>query len=332
MAATIRDIRDKTGLSLATISKYLNGGNVLPENRKAIAEAIEELHYEVNEVARGLATRKTKTIGVLIHSFENVFAGTIISNIENLLRQHGYGTIVCDCQGDQSLEEEKLLFLLGKRVDGIITIPISGDSSYLKPAFDRNIPVVLIDRAFSDREMDCVLVDNVRAAKEAVQVLLNQGHTKIGIVCGDASEFTARERLKGYEQALAEQHMEINQSLIKKGKLTVEHGYLAMKELLQMENRPTAVFMSNYEITLGGIVAVNELGVPFPEEISLIGFDNFLLSQVVNPPLWMVSQPMEKIATTAAQLMLDKLKETGEVRKIVLDTSIFQGESIRRAK
>ena len=336
MAATIRDIRDRTGLSLATISKYLNGGNVLPENRKAIAKAIEELHYEVNEVARGLATRRTKTIGVLIHSFENVFAGTIISNIENILRQHGYGTIVCDCQGDKNLEAEELLFLLGKRVDGIITIPLSGDSAYLKPAFERNIPVVLIDRAFSDREMDCVLVDNVSAARQAVQVLLENGHRRVAIVCGDETEFTARERLKGYEQALAEYQIPPNPALIKRGKLTVEHGYLSMKELLEMEDRPTAVFMSNYEITLGGIVAVNELSVAFPDEISLIGFDNFLLSKVVNPPLWMVSQPMEKIAITAARLMLEKLdeaeKEDGakpEVRKIILETSIFRGESIQ---
>ena len=109
-----------------------------------------------------------------------------------------------------------------------------------------------------------------------------------------------------------------------------------MKELLEMEDRPTAVFMSNYEITLGGIVAVNELSVAFPDEISLIGFDNFLLSKVVNPPLWMVSQPMEKIAITAARLMLEKLdeaeKEDGEaseVRKIILETSIFRGESIQ---
>jgi len=335
MAATIRDIRNKTGLSLATISKYLNGGNVLPENRRAIAEAIEELHYEVNEVARGLATQRTRTIGVLIQSFDNIFAGTIVSNIERILRMHNYGTIVCDCQGDKKLEEEEIHFLLGKRVDGIITIPTAGNSDYLQQAADRKIPVVLLDRTFGDSDFDSVLVDNKTAAWEAVQVLLENGHQKIGIICGDDSEFTARERLRGYYKALENANVDIRMDYVKRGKLTVEHGYQAMKAFLNMKDRPTAVFMSNYEITLGGVIAVNEAGIPFPQEISLIGFDNFMLSKVVKPSLWMVSQPMEKIARQAAEIMLMRLENGTAAEKkdptqhFVLQTSIYQGQSVR---
>ena len=354
MAATIRDIRKKTGLSLATISKYLNGGNVLPENAKAIANAIDELHYEVNEVARGLATKKTRTIGVLIQSFENVFAGTLVSNIESVLRQHNYSTIVCDSQGDEKLEEEALHFLISKRVDGIIIIPTANSPRYLQPVFEKGIPIVLIDRAFQDRtsgealpdcEIASVLIDNVKAAKEAVEVLLNHNHKEIAIICGDDREYTGRKRLAGYVEALTENDISIKDVYIKQGKLTVEHGYQAMKELLSMKERPTAVFMTNYEISLGGILAINESGVHFPEEISLIGFDNFMLAQIVKPSLWTVAQPMEKIAVTAAELMLEKLganitaeemKEllTGIERKtskqIVLDTSIYKGESVKK--
>lgn len=339
MAATIRDIREKTGLSLATISKYLNGGNVLPENAKAIANAIDELHYEVNEVARGLATKRTRTIGVLIQSFENVFAGTLVSNIESVLRQHNYSTIVCDSQGDEKLEEEALHFLVSKRVDGIIIIPTANNPEYLQPVFEKGIPVVLIDRAFSNDEIDCVLIDNVKAAKEAIEVLLNHNHEEIAIICGDDKEYTGRKRLAGYVEALTENDISIKDVYIKRGKLTVEHGYQAMKELLSMKERPTAVFMTNYEITLGGILAINESGVHFPEEISLIGFDNFMLAQIVKPSLWTVTQPMEKIAVTAAELMLEKLcngkmsdKRQGEAadkRKIILETSIYEGKSIR---
>ncbi len=336
MAATIRDIRNKTGLSLATISKYLNGGNVLPENRKAIAEAIEELHYEVNEVARGLATQKTRTIGVLIQNFDNVFMGTIVSNIESILRQHNYGTIVCDCQQDKKLEEEEIHFLLGKRVDGIITIPTSGNPAYLQQAIDRNIPVILLDRTFAGEDMDSILVDNVEAAQKAVQVLIDHGHEKIAIICGDDSEYTARERLRGYCNALEGANIDIDSNYIKRGKLSTAHGYDSMKELLGMKERPTAVFLSNYEITLGGVMAVNEMRVPFPQDISLIGFDNFLLSKVVNPPLWMVNQPMDKIAQQAAELMLQRLEEgnrkenADKSQTIILPTNIVEGESIRR--
>jgi len=339
MAATIRDIKQKTGLSLATISKYLNGGHVLPANATAIAAAIEELHYEVNEVARGLATKKTRTIGVLIHSFENVFAGTLVSNIESVLRQHNYGTIVCDSQGDAQLEEEAIRFLLSKRVDGIITIPTANDQGYLQSVKEKQIPIVLVDRAFSGDDMDCVLIDNVKAAKQAMEVLLQNHHTEIAVICGDDMEYTGRKRLAGYMEALKEHDIAIKDEYIQRGKLTVEHGYQSMKKLLSLQKRPTAVFMTNYEITLGGILAINEAGVDFPEEISLIGFDNFMLAQIVQPSLWTVAQPMEKIAITAAELMLERLdkgkKNAGETKpesykKVVLETSIYEGKSIRK--
>ncbi len=333
MAATIRDIKERTGLALATISKYLNGGNVLPENRRAIEQAITELHYEVNEVARGLATSQTRTVGVLIHSFENVFAGKIVSTIERILREKGYGTIVCDCQNDEKLEEEEIRFLLGKRVDGIITIPTADNAAYLQPALEREIPIVLLDRTLPQTEFDSILVDNRRAARKAVEVLIAHGHEKIAMICGD-KEYTAHERLDGYYEAMNGANIPVREEYVKRGSLTVEHGYQAMKQLLDGKERPSAVFLSNYEITLGGVIAVNEAGIPFPEEISLIGFDNMMLSKVVNPPLWMVSQPMEKIAENAARLMLERLsgneKEPVEAQKIILETSIFEGKSILR--
>lgn len=215
MAATIRDIKKMTGLSLATVSKYLNGGNVLPENRAAIEHAIEVLHYEVNEVARGLATNRTKTIGVLIQRLDNVFASTIIAEIEDILRQYDYGTIVCDCRGDEKLEAESIRFLLGKRVDGIITIPTSKSAGYLNAAVDRGIPVVLIDRIFQDKEMDSVMVDNEKAAESAVKMLIAHGHKKIGIICGDSRFYTGQERLQGYFKAMEEADLPVYAKYIK---------------------------------------------------------------------------------------------------------------------
>ncbi len=332
MAATIRDITKMTGLSLATVSKYLNGGNVLPENRKLIENAIAELHYEVNEIARGLATNCTKTVGVLIHNLENIFAGTIIAHIEDILRQHDYGTILCDCRGDKALEEQEIKFLLNKRVDGIITIPTSGNSAYLKNVVERQIPLVLIDRTFEDNNFDCVLVDNSNASFKAVSALIEKGHAHIGIVCGDDSQYTARERLLGYYRALEASNITLELDFVKRGSLSVEHGYQATKDLLTMNPRPTAIYLSNYEITLGAIVAMNELSISFPDDVSIIGFDNMMLSQVVKPKLWMVVQPMEEIAVTAANMMLDRLRGTlsDEAVRINLNTSLLIGESVKQ--
>ena len=127
--ATIKDVARETGLSLATISKYLNGGNVLAQNKKMIEEAIRKLDFKVNEMARALKTNRSMTVGVLIPSFENIFFTSIVSNIENGLQQEGYSTIVCDYKEDPRLEAEKLDFLLDKMVDGIIMMPLSESSS-----------------------------------------------------------------------------------------------------------------------------------------------------------------------------------------------------------
>lgn len=332
MSATIRDIKRITGLSLATISKYLNGGNVLQKNRIAIESAIKELNYEVNEVARGLATNKSKTIGVLIYMLDSVFNSTIVTYIEDILRKHNYAIIVCDYRGDLDLAKEKIRFFIQKRVDGIITIPIGKNSRYLNDAIKRNIPIVLIDSIFKNNLFDCVLVDNFNAAKDAVNILYRYGHKEIGIICGEESAYTASERFRGYKQGLIEKGINIEEKFIKRGELSVEFGYKAMKYLMYLKKRPTAVFLSNYEITLGAIIAINELGIRFPENLSLIGFDNMILAEVVNPKLWMISQPLKEIGKYAATIMLEKLEGEyeGKNRKIVLSTDVVKGKSIKK--
>lgn len=332
MAATIRDITRMTGLSLATVSKYLNGGNVLPKNRELIEAAVTELHYEVNEVARGLATNRTRTVGVLTHRLDNMFASTIITEVEDILRRNGYGTIVCGCRGDEELEQESLRFLLGKRVDGIIAIPTSRSSAYLDPALQRDIPVVLIDRMFRDRAFDCVLVDNEKAACDAVRMLIDMGHTRVGIICGEGHIYTAKKRLDGYIRAHREAGLKVIQDYVQQGPMEeVAYGYRAMKRLLSLGLPPTAVFLTNYETTLGGIIALNEKGVRIPDDLSLIGFDNMMLSRVVKPRPWMVEQPMGEIAAQAAELLLGRMQ--GERTEggvcVMLDTQMHEGDSVR---
>ena len=134
MAATIRDIRDRTGLSLATISKYLNGGNVLPGNRKLIEEAIDALHYEVNELARGLVTKRTKTIGVLVYDIQCLFVGNMLHYLGQELHKNGYGMLICDSCNNEEMEKENLQFLLSRKVDGILVFAVSLTGTFLGPA------------------------------------------------------------------------------------------------------------------------------------------------------------------------------------------------------
>ena len=144
IAATIKDVARQTGLSIATISKYINGGNVLDSNRLLIDSAIKELGFKVNEIARGLKTNRTMTIGVLIPDLKNIFCTSVVSDIERILIQSGYSTIICDYRQDAGQEASKLDFLMNKMVDGIIVMPYGLSSHKIESLLDKNIPVVLI--------------------------------------------------------------------------------------------------------------------------------------------------------------------------------------------
>ncbi len=330
MAATMRDVKNRTGLSLATISKYLNGGNVLPENKVLIEKAIEELHYEVNEMARGLVKHQTKLVGVMVYDVESYFSGKLLHYIGQELRKHGYGMLSCDSCNDEEIEAENLRFLVSRKVDGIIVLPVSRRSTFLKPARQNKIPIILVDRSFQDEEFDCVGIDNKIAAYRAVEILLKHNHRNIAVIASNV-EYTGIERIKGYEEAVTQAGIPIREEYIKTGRHIAEVGYEKMKELLASPNRPTAVLMGNYDIMLGGVLAVNESKFSCPEDISLIGFDNLMITGLVSPSWYMVEQPMGKICRKAVELLLRRVegKEEEAPIKICFGTKIQTGDSIR---
>lgn len=331
MAATMKDLAKRTGLGLATISSYFKGGNVREKNRKKIEEAIEELHYEVNEVARNLKTNATKTIGVVIPELNNTFCAEIITGIEDILRNHGYATMICDCRTDKKLEQEAVEFLCRKRVDGIINMPVDTEGGHLKTFQKTGKPIVLIDRKIKGVVCDSVLVDNEQAASDALRLLYEKGHRNIGIIGGPEEISTAQERMKGYCKTMEELNLPVRQSLIVHGDYTIQGGVKAMETLVQENPEMTAVFITNYEMTMGAVIGLNELGIRIPEEISLVGFDNLPFARACNPKLTIVSQPTDKIAEAAAGIMLERLEHAGNesgCRTEKLGTTIIHGKSI----
>ena len=333
MAATMKDIARRTGLGLATISSYFNGGNVREKNRIKIEEAIEELHYEVNEVARGLKTNATRTIGVVIPELNNTFCAEIITGMEDVLRSHGYATIVCDCRTDKKLEREAVEFLIRRRVDGIINMPVDEEGNHLKRFQKTGKPIVLIDRKLQGINCDSVLVDNKRAAEDAVRYFIERGHQNIGIIGGPEEVFTAQERMAGYYKALESAGIPVSESLIWHGDYTIQGGVRGLEELVQNNPEMTAVFVTNYEMTMGAMIGVNELGIRIPEQLSMIGFDNLQFARACNPKLTIVAQPTDGIAKEVAKVMLDRLENTGEASGELfsekLETEIIAGKSVR---
>ncbi len=332
MAATMKDIAKMTGLGLATISSYLNGGNVREKNRIKIEEAIKELHFEVNEVARGLKTNKTKTIGVIIPELNMVFCTQIITEVEDLLRNRGYAMIICDCRSDEKREEEAVDFLLHKRVDGLIIMPSGKQGKHLEKFTNAGKPVVLIDRKLKEVECDCVLVDNEGAVRDAVNRFLVAGHKRIGMIAGPEEIYTAKERYRGYCMAMEEAGLTVEDRLIVRGDYTIESGAAAMKRLFSQNPDMTAVFVSNYEMTMGAIIEVNELGIEIPGQLSFIGFDNLEFAKANIPKLSIVTQPTKDIASHVFDLLLRRLESNvgWEKKQIVkLNTGFVEGKSVK---
>ena len=331
----MKDLARETGLGLATISSYINGGNVREKNRVKIEKAIEDLHYEVNEVARGFKTNTTRTIGVVIPELNNTFCAQVITELEDVLRSHGYAAIVCDCRTDKKLEKEAAEFLLRRRVDGIINMPASMEGDHLETFVKSGKPIVLIDRMIHGITCDCVLTDNRTAAHDAVKILTDHGHRKIGFLGGPGNVYTALERLQGYLDGLKEAGISPEESLIVNGDYTIQGGSRGIRRLLKENPCMTAVFATNYEVTMGAVITLNEEGIKIPEQISLVGFDNQEFARACNPALTIVTQPVQEIGREAANIMLDRLScprknDAEPAEQIIrrLKTAIVTGKSV----
>ena len=325
---TMKDIQKATGLGLATISKYINGGSVRPANKALLDRAVAELGYRRNEYARALKTSRSRTVGVVIPELSSLFCTTIVSAVEDALRHRGYAVIVCDCRSNQKLEQSAMEFLLSKNVDGILNMPVAMDGLSLQPVCAAGVPVVLFDR-IAGKGCSAVIIDNRGAAGEAVEHLIARGHRRIGLVCSGDQAYTFRERRQGYRDALIAAGIVPDPALDCSVGSTLAGGYSGMKQLLSQAPDMTAVFVANYEMTLGAFIAAGEEGIKIPDALSFIGFDNMELSRVVTPRLTTMAQPMEEIAASTAELMLDALEnEHAQRRTVILDAHLIPGMSV----
>ena len=333
MASTMKDLARETGLGLATISKYFNGGTVREKNRVLIESAVKKLHFVPNEVARSLKTRQTRVIGVVIPELSNAFITSIISSMEDILRQKDYAVLVCDCRSDPKREKEAVEFLLHRRVDGLINMPTDPTGAHLKTALNAGIPVLLVDRLIDPLrgKTSAVIIDNEHAAGQAVRRLTSLGHRRIGLVLGSPHLYTTDRRLTGYLNALKEAGITSSGDYIRYGDYTMDGGYQAVQQLLSLKERPTALFVTNFEMTLGAMLALQHNSIRVPDDLSVIGFDKLELFGEIFPDLTLIRQPQMSIGREAANLMLDLLGSgTAATHRIVtLTTEMTEGSSIK---
>lgn len=326
--ANIKDVAKRAGVAISTVSKYINGGSVREYNAEAIQEAIDALDFKINDIARSLKTNKAMTVGILIPSLEAAFFTSIASLMEDKFQEEGYDIILCDYRNNPNLEKDKLDFLISKRVDGLVIVPRNSEK-YLGKEFMQNVPVVSIDRPIEG--IDSVLSDSCLGSKQAIDHLLQNGHEKIAIISGPDDIYTTRLRLEGYVNSLETRGIVPREEYIRAGNYTLSGGYTQMCELLSLKERPTAVFVANYEMTMGAILALNEKGVSIPDDVSLIGFDDMDMVHIINPPLTVVTQPLELISQKAASLLLDRMKNnsTKQSVRLELETELIVRSSVK---
>ena len=321
-----------SGISIGTVSRYLNGHKVKQENQLKIEKAIEELGYKVNMMARGLKTNKTLTIGVLVPSVTDIFSNQVVEGMEEILDSENYGLIVCSSRNSLATEKEKILFLKEKRVDGIIMMPVSDESEHVQELLKEEIPVILIDRLLDGVECDAVVCDNVNGSYKAIEQLIRFGHRRIGVIAGPTNVFTARERLNGYVRALSDYQIPIDASLIVHAEYAKGGGYEGYHQLFNMSDMPTAIFATNYETTMTGVKYMMEKGIKIGDDISLFGYDNTDVFQMLTPSIATVVQPMNEIGEHAAKLLLKRIGNDYNFYPIVhrLKTKILSGTSVKK--
>jgi len=341
MAATIKDIAQRTGLGLATISKYLNGGHVLPRNQALIEEAIEALHFQINETARNLKTKRTGYVGLVMPALSNSFMMEIIHQIQLDLRACGYGTaLCCAAPGTDDVrkrtEIESIDFLLKKGVDGIINLPQNEDGRHLLKPLDLGIPVTLIDKQIpelADR-VSSVVIDNVAAARMAVDELLNAGHRNILGIFAEENNYTARRRHEGFVDALKQRGYAVNpQNAVFLRNTSAEEGCRLIRERLH-QCKPTAVFASNSGLTSRAVTALEAEGLKIPADVSMIGFDGVGTQSGWGMQLYSILQPTRDMGSAAAQIMSEQLQALAQGKTLppqvrTLPIELFRGNSLR---
>ncbi len=331
--ANITDIAKKTGLSITTVSRVLNGKSeqfrISEKSQKIVKAAAKELNYVPNQYAANLRTGKSNTIALIIPSLDNPFFAGIASNINTEIRKHGYSTIIADSDEKLDIEQTEFRQLISKNIEGIIIVPCGDQSEHIKNAQDQGLHVVCIDRYFENLDIPFVSTDNYQGAFAATKYLIENGHSSITCIQGVMHSTPNRLRVKGFQDALKEAGLESNN--IAGDDFTFQNGYLETKLLLQQQEHPTAIFALSNTIAMGCMKALKEEDVRVPEDISIITFDDHPYLDYLSTPLSCVAQPVSDISKIAVKFLFSKIENKDvKTSQVLLKPTIKLRDSVRR--
>jgi len=313
---SIYEVASSAGVSVATVSRVLNGkGPVHEETRRRVLDAVESLGYVPHGAARSLSTRRTMNVGVLLPDVHGAFFSEIVRGIDLAARAAGYHVLVSSSHSDLAETTEVLQALHG-RIDGLILLnAATADADWLRRTLPPRVPAVLLHDPGDDAEHDSIRIDNRLGARMATDHLLDLGHRRIAMIRGPRGNSDAAERLLGFRETLAARGLRANPRRELPGDFGEESGFKAGERLADLEDRPTAVFAANDAMAIGCLAALRERGLRVPEDVSLVGFDDIPIARYLTPALTTVQVPIAEIGGRALERLVAVIQSGREEKK-----------------
>ncbi len=325
----MREVARRAGVSLATVSYVINQGPrpVGPARRERVLAAIQELKYQ--PPARERRRSRPLIVGLVVPDATTGFFGSVIEGVERVVCADGHLAFTASSGGDPARERQLVQALLRRRLDGLILTPCCGVPPLIEQLPRRGVAVVIMDRDGSSTALDRVTLNNYQSAFQAVRLLWESGHTRIALVNGPDHIDTARERLRGYREALAFANLPLQSELVQKGPFGFDHGLQATRALLGLAEPPSAIFSSSADLTAGVLRGLRERGLRVPDDIALVGYGDPAWASLVTPPLTVIEQPTGLLGETAARLLLASIGREPAMagQRVVLESRLILRES-----
>ncbi|UOF88689.1 LacI family transcriptional regulator [Fodinisporobacter ferrooxydans] len=308
MKVNIKRVAQEANVSISTVSRVLNSPELVsPEKRQRVLQVIQELNYQASELARGLSSKKTQTIGVIIPRVTSFFFNELYRGIDVAVKEFGMNILLYDCDSNLERTTHGFTFLVRRQVEGIIYASQFITEELYTFISRLGVPVILALTESFNRKLTAFKVDEVRAAFDAVSYLIARGHHRIAMISGPLDNFVAgKTRYEGYRMALNQHNLPFLDDCVAFGGYRYEDGHRAMRELLEKRNDTqfTALFAASDEMAIGAMRCAFDHGLSVPQDISIIGFDNLSIANMVTPKLTTVSQPFEQIGFEAVRTLI----------------------------
>lgn len=324
--STIRDVAHQAGVLPMTVSRVINHkGYVHPETRRRVEQAINELGFVPNSLARSLRLKRTKTLALVLTDITNPFFTTMAREVEDVASDHGFNVIFCNTDESVREQDEYLTVLVQKQVDGVLLVPAGSSAEPVTFLQQHGIAVVVLDRRVPGAQVDIVRCDSEQPAYQLTRLLLEQGHQRISMLSGPADISTASDRVAGYRRAFAAAGLTVPEDLVFYNAYTTAAGKQMARQALAVTPRPTAFFAANNFIAIGAYHTLVEQGLRVPEDISMVTFDDLPPTITLDPFLTVAAQPAEAIGRCATELLLRRLNQTepAACQEILLPFSII---------